>query len=194
MFGSSDKPSGEQAFVRIASEAMRTAIPGQTESEGTNRKFWQPWRTGGVTSRNSSVEGEKPPSFHPTFQSVLRNNQEGDFEARLDENLAELEEGVPSHTGARSGIRRPRTPVHPAAERANAHSLQGSKFKAAVKRAMEAVKREKEAAARRGRQSQRDIQNQESDHKGFIQVQDPALDKSCVEYGLTAELAETKFR
>lgn len=194
MFGSSDKPTGEQAFARVASEAMRMATPGQPESAGTNRKFWQPWRTGMVANRNTSVEGEKPASTRPTFQSVLRNNQEGNFEAKLDESLAELEEGVPSHTGSRGGNRRPRTPVHPAAERANAPSLQGSKFKAAVKRAMEAVKREKEAAARRGRQSQRDIQSQQSNHKGFIQVQDPALDKSCVEYGLTAELAETKFR
>ncbi len=71
--------------------------------------------------------------------------------------------------------------------------IQGGKLKAAVKRAMIATRQEKEAAARRGRQKKR--QEQElGDFNGYIQVKDPALDKVCVEYGLTADLAESKYR
>lgn len=71
--------------------------------------------------------------------------------------------------------------------------IEGGKLKAAVKRAMIATRREKEAAARRGRQKKQ--QEQElGDFNGYIQVKDPALDKVCVEYGLTADLAEAKYR
>lgn len=147
-----------------------------------------------------------------------------DLEATLDEQLAnELEDGVADDRGSgahrraatsatrgvpprlpqragRSAVPR-RSPVRPQGVPADAPGegvvdlgdLKGGKLKAAVQRAMAATRREKEAAARRGRQKKR--QEQElGEFQGFIQVRDPALDKVCVEYGLTSEIAEAKYR
>ena len=102
--------------------------------------------------------------------------------------------------GGRSAAPR-KSPVRPAGVPADAADggvvdlgdLKGGKLKAAVKRAMAAQRREKEAAARRGRQKKREAQEL-GEFQGFIQVRDPALDKVCLEYGLTADLAEAKYR
>lgn len=147
-----------------------------------------------------------------------------DLEATLDAELADLEGGGvgvggggggASHARAATTVtnsnsrpfpslpaRPGRSPVRPQAFPAGSPDgsvvvdlgdVKGGKLKAAVKRAMAASRREKEAAARRGRQRQR--QEQElGEFQGFIQVKDPALNKVCVEYGLTADLAETKYR
>lgn len=48
--------------------------------------------------------------------------------------------------------------------------------------------------ARRGKKKRDSAIAAMNEHQGFIQVKDPALDKVCVEYGLTAELAEAKYR
>lgn len=153
-----------------------------------------------------------------------RNKKSGvDLEATLDAQLAnELEDGIADEGGggvahrraATSAARPPRlpprtgraapprpSPVRPQGVPADAPDggvvdlgdIKGGKLKAAVKRAMAAQRREKEAAARRGRQKQRREQ-QLGEFQGFIQVQDPALDKTCFEYGLTADLAEAKYR
>ncbi|CAM9689894.1 unnamed protein product, partial [Ectocarpus fasciculatus] len=148
-----------------------------------------------------------------------RNKKSGvDLEATLDQDLQQLEDGgTPvvhrrSATTAagnnnqragtqRSAQRKGRSPVRPSGVPAGSAEagvvdlgdIKGGKLKAAVKRAMAASRREKEAAARRGRQKRREEQEL-GDFQGFIQVKDPALDKSCVEYGLTADLAETKYR
>lgn len=150
-----------------------------------------------------------------------RNRKSGvDLEATLDEQLADLEggggaggSGDAAHRRAattannnsrplpRLPARAGRSPVRPQAVAADAGEggvvdladVKGGKLKAAVKRAMVASRREKEAAARRGRQKMR--QDQElGEFQGFIQVKDPALNKICVEYGLTADLAEAKYR
>lgn len=68
------------------------------------------------------------------------------------------------------------------------------KFKAAVLRALEASRRERELESRRGKRRRESAQAAMMEHQGFIQVKDPALDKVCVEYGLTSELAEAKYR
>lgn len=148
-----------------------------------------------------------------------RNKKSGvDLEATLDQDLQELEDGGDTSvlhrrsatTAAgnnqragtqRSAQRKGRSPVRPSGVAAGSNEdgvvdlgdVEGGKLKAAVKRALAASRREKEAAARRGRQKRREEQEL-GDFQGFIQVKDPALDKSCVEYGLTAELAETKYR
>lgn len=151
-----------------------------------------------------------------------RNKKSGvDLEATLDEQLAnELEDGSgggsaahrraatggaraprpPPRSGGRTAAHR-KSPVRPAGVAADFSEggvvdladLKGGKLKAAVKRALVASRREKEAATRRGRQKRREEQ-QLGEFQGFIQVRDPALDKVCVEYGLTAELAEAKYR
>ena len=62
-----------------------------------------------------------------------------------------------------------------------------------MKRARAASIRDKESAAWRGRQSKRQAQDLGA-FNGYIQVQDPALNTTCDEYGLTEELAEAKYR
>lgn len=59
---------------------------------------------------------------------------------------------------------------------------------------MLATRREQEMEARRGRKKRESALAAMNEHQGFIQVKDPALDKVCVEYGLTAEVAEAKYR
>lgn len=73
-------------------------------------------------------------------------------------------------------------------------SCGAGKFKAAVLRALAASRREQELEARRGKKRRESAHAAMMEHQGFIQVKDPALDKVCVEYGLTAELAEAKYR
>lgn len=126
--------------------------------------------------------------------------------ARRDENVTKR-----SGRGKRSGGSAPGVPprlgVRPAAVPAGLDSSGsdgkspnrvggggGGKFKAAVLRAMVAQRREQEAERRRGRKKQREQEAAANDHPGFIQIKDPALDKVCVEYGLTEELAEAKYR
>lgn len=150
------------------------------------------------------------------------NRRKPDLEATLDAELAVLEdggggieEGTGAHRRAATGAARaPRLPARPGRTAAPRRSpvrpsgvpadsseggvvdlgdLKGGKLKAAVRRAMAAQRREKEAAARRGRQKRREEQEL-GDFQGFIQVRDPALDKVCLEYGLTADLAESKYR
>lgn len=155
-----------------------------------------------------------------SFRHFFNRQKKGDVDLEdIDEQLAnELEDGVADdgaghRRAAASAARPPRlppragrsaaprpSPVRPQGVPADAPGgvvdlgdVKGGKLKAAVKRAMAAQRREKEAAARRGRQKRR--QEQElGEFQGFIQVRDPALDKVCFEYGLTADLAESKYR
>lgn len=151
-----------------------------------------------------------------SFRNFFHRNKKDALEEDLDQELAELEEGgspgggrrpaAPTRKRGTADVRQPPrvpprpSPVRPAAvaagqspEVVNLGDLKSGKFKAAVKRAMVATRREREAAERRGRRKRREEEGL-SDFQGFIQIMDPALDKTCVEYGLTADLAEAKYR
>ncbi|CAM9905485.1 unnamed protein product, partial [Ectocarpus sp. 13 AM-2016] len=185
-------------------------------------KFWQRHASGTPTNAAASQQAGGGDGRHirnqTSFRHFFNRNKKSDLEATLDQDLQELEDGgtpvvhrrsattAAGNNNKRGGTertaqRKGRSPVRPrgiAAGSAEAGvvdlgDIKGGKLKAAVKRALAASRREKEAAARRGRQKRREEQEL-GDFQGFIQVKDPALDKSCVEYGLTAELAETKYR
>ena len=207
LFGDSDKPGDGVGFANVADEAFlnrkqrssseRLDDGSKKNSDGTPRKkFWQRRQGGGVIGQQEHQSG----ASQVAFQNFFHRHQQENLESKLDESLAQLEEGGDSSQDTRVGSRgrnhsgaSPILPAGtPAGREGSVDAVQGGKFKAAVKRAMAATKREKEAAARRGRTARESLHSIE--HKGFIQVQDPALDKSCVEYGLTAELAEAKYR
>lgn len=77
----------------------------------------------------------------------------------------------------------------------------GGKFKAAAKRALEASRRDREFASKRGRgllkhrlssASEKALGSTEC--KEFIQVKHPVMNTMCNEYGLTEGVAEAKYR
>ncbi|CBJ30457.1 1,3-beta-glucan synthase, family GT48 [Ectocarpus siliculosus] len=187
-------------------------------------KFWQRHASGTPTNAAAAAAQQagggdgRHIRSQTSFRHFFNRNKKSDLEATLDQDLQQLEDGgtpvvhrrsattAAGNNNQRAGAQRTaqrkgRSPVRPrgvAAGSAEAGvvdlgDIKGGKLKAAVKRALAASRREKEAAARRGRQKRREEQEL-GDFQGFIQVKDPALDKSCVEYGLTAELAETKYR
>lgn len=188
--------------------------------QNTGMNMWQRRRQtssrggGGVAigTGNTPSHAAVSSSGGGNFRAFFNWNRRDDHEAALDEELAELDEGgaldagrathtsgsapaVPPRPPPRSGTKAQPISVNPAAKPSGvvAPVAKGGKLKAAVKRAMIQANKEKEAAARRGRKKQREAV-QMDDFQGFIQVKDPALNKVCVEYGLTAELAEAKYR
>jgi len=178
-----------------------------------------PSASGGAGS-GAGPDGGRHMRSQTSFRGFFNRNKKSgvNLEATLDEELAQLDEDggagrggnhkraatsaaprLPPR-GSRAAHARP-SPVRPqgipadSAEAGivNLGDIPGGKLKAAVRRAMIATKREEAAAARRGRQKMRQ-EEELAEFNGYIQVKDPALDKVCVEYGLTADLAESKYR
>lgn len=180
-----------------------------TSEAGFRLKFWARQQNSGVgTPKNASVSGARPGDLEQggSFRNFFHRNKKDELEATLEEEIAELADSPrAAGTGSRANAPRvpPRpSPVHPSARVAGQASegssvdlgdVSGGKFKAAVRRALVASRRERAEAERRGRKKEREEQAA-SEFQGFIQVKDPALDKVCVEYGLTQELAEAKYR
>lgn len=202
---SGDNEEAGQAGWRLRNWRRHAGAPSPSQSTE---------RAGGGPDSGRHVRSQT--SFRGFFN---RNKKSGiNLEATLDEELAELDDdgagGGNNHRraatsaaprlpprGSRATAQPRRSPVRPQGISADSAEggivdlgdVKGGKLKAAVKRAMVASRREKEAAARRGRQRKRQ-EEELGEFNGYIQVKDPALDKICVEYGLTEDLAEAKYR
>ena len=114
-------------------------------------------------------------------------NHRDKMEAKIDEENAAIFEDDGDVGGGAGGNHRMHTEVVPP-------SLPSGFDRAKImERARAASVRDKESAAWRGRQNKRQVQDLGASNK-YIHVQDPVLNTECAEYGLTADLAEAKYR
>ena len=223
MFGSSDRPDDRDGLTGAAHEitdAVQTLMQnkkhkrsrsktgsGGVESASSDAafrlRFWQQ-RPPTVTEPSAGPGALKSQG---SFRNFFHRNKRDNLEATLDADLAQLEEGGDEQQpgGDRILSRHPRLPARPSpvlpapmsrqASGDHSHPAKGGgKLKEAVQRALKASRRDKAEAERRGRMKIREEEAETGSFQGFIQVKDPALDKACVEYGLTEELAEAKYR
>ena len=190
MFGDS-----EVGFTNVVDEAVN-----KKKNESRNRLIGSA-PTNYSTMNPAGDQQQQPAPSQDTFQTFPYRNSREKLELKVDETVAQgsgpsIQE---KRAGGRGRNQSGSSPILPTETSARCEgpvdAVQGGKFKAAVKRAIAAAKKEREAAARRGKTTARETQNQHGgEHKGFMQVQDPALNKSCIEYGLTEQLAEAKYR
>ena len=220
MFGSSDRPDENmiEGAAHEITDAVQTLLQNKKNKRSKSRlgggessdaafrlRFWQ--------QRQPTVSADEPAPgglrSQGSFRNFFHRNKRDNLEATLDADLAQLEEGDEGGEGGdRILSRPPRPPPRPSPVLPAPVALQdghaggadpsrpatGGKLKEAVQRALKASRREKALAERRGRRKTKEEGGTGDDFQGFIQVKDPALDKSCVEYGFTEELAEAKYR
>lgn len=169
-----------------------------------------------VTRRSphtSPIPASGPSSVHaapplPPRNTPPANNpnmgESGEDQGIIEANMAFLEsDEEESPRRATVGAAGGQVPSH-AVNLAFASSrdpVTGGKFKAAARRALEASRRERELATKRGRGHLRERLSHESgraletsEYKEFIQVKHPIMNTVCKEYGLTEGVAEAKYR
>lgn len=217
MFGSSDRPEDEideNGLISVHGVAQ-ALVNNDVESRAVGEVSQHHNRR---TSRSDGAEGfrffrwartEQTPTGRQdkSFRSMFNAENPEDIEENLNQELGEQMEILESGKAPSGRVKNapPPVPPRPKVQPSNSdikvgatdkspNRTTGNKFKAAVRRAMEAQKREREMAQKRGRRRQKDEAIALNDFKGFVQVKDPGLDKVCIEYGLTAELAEAKYR
>lgn len=130
--------------------------------------------------------------------------EEDDLELAIDANrtLLEADEELSPRraTMAANAFRAP-SPVANMVFASRRDAVKGGKFKAAALRALEATRRERELAGKRGRGKERERLSNEaesalrsSECTEFIQIKHPVMNTVCLEYGLTEGVAEAKYR
>lgn len=147
-----------------------------------------------------------PPALPPRHPGAERDpdSEEDELDLAINANRAVLEadeEYSPRRaTMAAEAFRAP-SPVASVVFASRRDAANGGKLKAAVLRAMDATKRERQMSFKRGRGKERERLSNEAEAAlrstectEFIQVKHPVMNTVCLEYGLTEGVAEAKYR